>query len=60
MCRPATCRSCGKATYSGCGKHVDQVLRGVPDDERCHCDEAPAMTTPDAARRTVLGRVLGR
>ena len=28
--QPATCRDCGKSTYSGCGNHVDQVLRGCP------------------------------
>jgi hypothetical protein len=38
MCRPATCRSCGKATYAGCGMHVEQVLAGVPQSERCACD----------------------
>ena len=26
MCSPAICRSCGKVTYSGCGRHVDQVF----------------------------------
>jgi hypothetical protein len=30
MCSPATCPSCGKASYTGCGQHVDQVLAGVP------------------------------
>lgn len=37
MCSPATCRKCGKVTYSGCGKHVDQVMAGVPYDQRCRC-----------------------
>jgi hypothetical protein len=40
MCRPATCRTCGKATYAGCGQHVEQVLHGVPKQQRCSC--APA------------------
>ncbi len=35
MCRAATCRNCGKATWSGCGKHVNQVMAGVPDAQRC-------------------------
>lgn len=38
MCSPATCRSCGKATYSGCGQHVSQVMKGVPSRERCKCN----------------------
>ncbi len=37
MCSPATCRVCGKATYSGCGRHVDQVLANVPASRRCTC-----------------------
>ena len=37
MCSPAVCRSCGKVTYSGCGQHVDQVLRGVAPENRCTC-----------------------
>jgi hypothetical protein len=38
MCVRVSCKSCGKATYSGCGAHVEQVLRGVPAAERCQCD----------------------
>jgi len=37
MCSPAVCRSCGKVTYSGCGMHVDQVLRNVAAENRCTC-----------------------
>jgi len=50
MCRPAQCQTCGKATYTGCGAHVEQVLRGVPDADRCKCRETEARTRgPDAA-----------
>jgi len=42
MCQPATCRTCKKATYRGCGRHVDQVLAGVPQSQRCACDRAEA------------------
>lgn len=38
MCSPATCRDCGKATYTGCGNHVQTVLGGVPRSQRCACD----------------------
>eukprot|EP01041_Mallomonas_annulata_P000957 gene957-1858_t len=30
-----TCRSCGKATWSGCGMHIESALRGVPESDRC-------------------------
>lgn len=35
MCRPATCKTCGKATWAGCGQHVDHVMAGVPRADRC-------------------------
>lgn len=55
MCHRVTCRRCGKTTWAGCGRHVDQVMRGVPAAKRCpgHADEP---------RRggSVLDRLLGR
>lgn len=35
MCRAATCRTCGKTTWAGCGQHVDQVMRNVRPADRC-------------------------
>ena len=51
MCRPATCKTCGKATWKGCGNHVDQVMRGIPKSQQCqgHPDQ-PGL----------IGRLLGR
>jgi hypothetical protein len=37
MCQRVTCRTCDKATYRGCGMHVEQVLAGVPRSQRCTC-----------------------
>jgi len=37
MCRRVACGKCGKASYAGCGNHVDQVLAGVPKAQRCTC-----------------------
>jgi hypothetical protein len=33
-----------KTTWAGCGMHVDQVLAGVPEQDRCsgHAHEAGA------------------
>lgn len=41
MCRAVRCKACGKVTWSGCGQHVDQVLRTVARADRCegHEDE---------------------
>jgi hypothetical protein len=35
MCYAVSCKKCGKTTWSGCGQHVDQVMRGVPGSQRC-------------------------
>jgi len=37
MCSKTMCRRCGKATWKGCGKHVEQALAGVPMNLRCTC-----------------------
>ena len=56
MCRPATCKSCGKTTWAGCGQHVDQVMAGVPRADRCqgHAQEQ------SANNGSVFGRLFGR
>ena len=35
MCRPTNCKNCGKTTWAGCGKHVDQVMANVKPAQRC-------------------------
>lgn len=37
MCQRVQCPTCGKPTWVGCGKHVEQVLRDVPKEQRCQC-----------------------
>jgi hypothetical protein len=44
MCSAVTCRKCGKTTWSGCGEHVDQVMRGVPQSQRCEGHKAEPST----------------
>jgi hypothetical protein len=39
MCARASCSKCGKPSYVGCGRHVEQVLKDVPKDQRCRCRE---------------------
>jgi hypothetical protein len=56
MCRAATCKTCGKTTWAGCGQHVDQVMRGVPVGRRC-----PGHTGSEKASGSgFLSRILGR
>jgi hypothetical protein len=42
MCQRVKCNSCGKPTYAGCGRHVEQVLGDVPPENRCKCREERA------------------
>lgn len=48
MCRRATCETCKKPTYAGCGMHVEAVLGDVPKGDRCSCREAPKDDTSAA------------
>lgn len=38
MCSTTVCPSCHKPTWAGCGKHIEEALAGIPEEERCHCD----------------------
>jgi hypothetical protein len=42
MCYKVSCVDCTKATWAGCGLHIDTALQGVPDFERCTCNGRPA------------------
>jgi hypothetical protein len=55
MCHQTTCRSCKKRTWAGCGQHKQQVMRGVPKDQRCTCTAAEKA----AANRGLLARLFG-
>jgi hypothetical protein len=48
MCRRATCPTCNKPTYAGCGMHIEQVLGDVPVAQRCACRDAAAKPAPGA------------
>ena len=54
MCRAVRCRTCGKATWAGCGDHVEEALAGIAVDDRC-----PGHSS-DNTTNGFLARVLGR
>jgi hypothetical protein len=56
MCRRVSCPKCNKPTFAGCGMHVEQVLGGVPKDQRCKCNETKAADSGAAARRRMIFR----
>ncbi|EQC32947.1 hypothetical protein SDRG_09476 [Saprolegnia diclina VS20] len=35
MCFKVNCAVCQKATWQGCGQHIDSALAGVADADRC-------------------------
>lgn len=69
MCSRAKCRNCKKITWSGCGAHVNEVLAGVPRDQRCDCNTkagraraaaAAAGPVANMGERSFFGRLFGR
>jgi hypothetical protein len=46
MCRRVQCEQCQKPTFAGCGKHVEQVLRGVAESNRCQCRRSVSTLAP--------------
>jgi len=37
MCYQITCSSCKKATWDGCGQHIEDALYRVAEADRCTC-----------------------
>lgn len=58
MCRKVVCKTCKKATWAGCGRHVEQTLAGVPKSQRCTCNEHPSASFPPT--KGIFSRLLGR
>ncbi len=52
MCMKTDCSTCGKPTWKGCGKHIEQALKDVPEDERCKCPRDTCETTASAIKKT--------
>lgn len=62
MCSRITCGKCKKPTWTGCGQHIDQALKGVPKSERCRCRAEASMVRPEEPKgqgRGWLSRLLG-
>lgn len=35
MCQPTRCQTCGKTTWKGCGRHIEQVRASVLPGDWC-------------------------
>jgi hypothetical protein len=57
MCSRRTCSKCKKATWSGCGQHVNQVMAGIPKSKQCDCAKnAPAPSGDSGFFSRIFGR----
>ncbi len=54
MCRAVKCRTCGKTTWTGCGRHVEEVRASVPASQWC-----AGHPNQRGAGRGLLSRLLG-
>lgn len=59
MCRAVNCKICGKTTWAGCGQHVDQVMSGVPRNNRCPGHTEPEKQAAASERGGFLSRLFG-
>ncbi len=50
MCQRIQCERCGKPSWTGCGRHVEEALAGVKPQDRCACPPAPSL----------MSRIFGR
>ncbi len=55
MCQAVRCEKCGKTGWRGCGAHVEQVLAGVPQSERCQCSGGAQTKGLGDAIRSLFG-----
>ena len=60
MCSKTTCRKCSKATWSGCGQHIEQALAGVPKTQRCTCREEKAAAKASSTSTGFFAKLFGR
>lgn len=54
MCQRVTCKDCGKPSFRGCGRHVEQVLGDVAAADRCQCGTERAKASSGDGRGTGL------
>lgn len=55
MCHAARCRTCGRTTWSGCGRHIASVKARVPAGQWCGGHDTGA-TTGESLFRRLFGR----
>lgn len=56
MCSRVDCPTCGKPTFVGCGRHIEEVLGDVPRAQRCQCRERGPGSAPPRGSSGGFGR----
>ncbi|KAK2562430.1 hypothetical protein P5673_014082 [Acropora cervicornis] len=61
MCFAVNCDKCGKKTWKGCGRHAEQVMKGIPQVQRIEViyTNVP-LNVPSLLKRRVLKQVNDR
>ncbi|KAG1348123.1 hypothetical protein COCNU_06G019520, partial [Cocos nucifera] len=49
MCYEVKCRTCGKSTWGGCGRHVASVYRRIGEGQHCLCRDWPGVSSTASA-----------
>lgn len=57
MCSKVICNKCGKATWSGCGEHIEYALAGIAIADRCAGHQN---TEDDSKKDSILGKFFGK
>jgi len=49
MCHQVRCERCGRPTWSGCGRHIEQALGDVALQDRCTCSPDDATSSRETS-----------
>ncbi|KAF7809773.1 Phototropic-responsive NPH3 family protein isoform 1 [Senna tora] len=47
MCFRVECKSCGKYTWAGCGKHLKALYSSIDEGKHCMCRSWPGVVIPN-------------
>ena len=59
MCRPATCPTCQKTTWAGCGQHVAMVKASVPAAQWCGGKHTAEQEAAAPSGGGIFGKLFG-
>ena len=60
MCRPVSCKVCGKTTWAGCGQHIASVKQNVPAGQWCDGNHSDAEKAEAGASKGIFSKLFGR